>query len=107
MKKGFTLVEVLTAVALLVVIGLFMASGYLGMVQLNQKTIVERRNLHEASELFAHKDYSSMANYGSMPTVTFKINGTQKVMKINGYQDKKTGLVIYKIPKMDWSQLDE
>ena len=97
MKKGFTLVEILTAVALLVVIGLFMATGYLTMIRLNQQTIVERRNLHEASTIFAQKTLTSLKPYGDSMAITFKVKGKTVVKKVNGYVDEKTGLVYYEI----------
>lgn len=97
MKKGFTLVEILTAVALLVVIGLFMATGYLTMIRLNQQTIVERRNLHEASTIFAQKTLTSLKSYGDSIAITFKVKDETVVKKVDGYVDEKTGLIYYEL----------
>ncbi|GAA6428373.1 PulJ/GspJ family protein [Dielma fastidiosa] len=102
MKKGFTLVEILTAVALLVVIGLFMATGYLTMIRLNQQTIIDRRSLHESSELFAHKNLTSLSPLNNIMSITFSIKGETVSKKVNGYVDEKTGLIYYELKPEVW-----
>lgn len=96
MKKGFTLVEILTAISLLVIIGLFMTTGYLSMIRLNQQAIIDRRNIHEASVNFAHKN-TSLTIVDETLSITFSINGKKVSRKVVAYQDETTGLVYYEL----------
>lgn len=96
MKKGFTLVEILAAISLLVIIGLFMTTGYLSMIRLNQQAIIDRRNIHEASVNFAHKN-TSLTMIGDSLSVTFSIDGRKVSRKVVAYQDETTGLVYYEL----------
>lgn len=97
MKKGFTLVEILTAISILVIIGLFMTTGYLSMIQLNQQAIIDRRNIHEASVNFAHKNLTSLTMIGDTLSITFSIDGKKVSRKVIAYQDETTGLVYYEL----------
>lgn len=94
MKKGFTLVEILTAISILVIIGLFMTTGYLSMIQLNQQAIIDRRNIHEASVNFAHKNLTMI---GDTLSITFSIDSKKVSRKVIAYQDETTGLVYYEL----------
>lgn len=96
MKKGFTLVEILTAISILVIIGLFMTTGYLSMIQLNQQAIIDRRNIHEASVKFAHKN-TSLTMIGDTLSITFSIDSKKVSRKVIAYQDETTGLVYYEL----------
>lgn len=96
MKKGFTLVEILTAISLLVIIGLFMTTGYLSMIRLNQQAIIDRRNIHEASVNFAHKN-TSLTIIDDTLSITFSINNKEVSKKVIAYQDEETGLVYYEL----------
>lgn len=102
MKKGFTLVEILTAVALLTVIGLFMSTGYLAMLRVNQQTIADRRSIHDSSELFAHKDFTSLYPLNNIMSITFSVNGESVSKKVDGYEDRKTGLLYYELRSEVW-----
>lgn len=97
MKKGFTLVEILTAISILVIIGMFMTTGYLSMIRLNQQAIIDRRNIHEASVNFAHKDYLSLKMIDDELSITFSLNGKKVTKNVAAYQDETTGLVYYQL----------
>lgn len=97
MKKGFTLVEILTAISILVIIGLFMTTGYLSMIQLNQQAIIDRRNVHEASVKFAHKELTSLKIIDDTFSITFSIDNIDVSKKVIAYQDETTGLVYYEL----------
>lgn len=97
MKKGFTLVEILTAISILVIIGLFMTTGYLSMIRLNQQAIIDRRNIHEASVNFAHKNLTSLTMIDDTLSISFSLDNKEVRRKVIAYQDKETGLVYYEL----------
>lgn len=97
MKKGFTLVEILTAISILVIIGLFMTTGYLSMIRLNQQAIIDRRNIHEASVIFAHKDRRSLTLIDNTSSITFSLGSKTVSKKVVTYKDETTGLIYYEL----------
>lgn len=97
MKKGFTLVEILTAISILVIIGLFMTTGYLSMIRLNQQAIIDRRNIHEASVNFAHKNLTSLTMIDDTLSISFSLDNKEVRRKVIAYQDEETGLVYYEL----------
>lgn len=97
MKKGFTLVEILTAISILVIIGLFMTTGYLSMIRLNQQAIIDRRNIHGASVNFAHKDLNSLKMIDETLSISFTFDNIKVSKKVYAYQDKTTGLIYYEL----------
>lgn len=93
-NKGFTLIEMLVSVGLLTLLGIFIATTYTVVAQMNAEIFVTRKYLHESVENYENKKYKTDIENYEKTSGAFKINIFEKESNLvcDNYLDKRNGL---------------
>lgn len=95
-NKGFTLIEMLVSVGLLTLLGIFIATTYTVVAQMNAEIFGTRKYLHESVENYENDKYKDNENYEKTSDgFKIKILGAQNKLVCDNYLDKQNGLYFF------------
>lgn len=96
-NKGFTLIEMLVSVGLLTLLGIFIATTYTVVTQMNAEIFVTRKYLHESVENYENGKYIiDDEKYTKTPSAfEIKIFEKESNLVCDNYLDKQNGLYYF------------